>query len=372
MTIALVCFTGPAGSVCRYAGQTVGQAEPHPAAPQTAPRPSSKLLPPSGNRIYHAAFPDFGGWEDQVTAQKITDFENLTGKDIAWAYFSNNWWRPHPGIQFPTNHVNTIYYGAGRIPFIRMMPRNQNGLLPDPDYTMQRFIDGDFDAELTLWALDAQATGIPLLVEFGTECNGWWFPWNAFWNGKDTKTGYGDPMLYDGMERFRDAYRHIIDLFEALGVDNITWFFHVDAYNDPDRPWNKMAGYYPGDEYIDWIGVSVYGPQEPGEGWWLFSDVLNDSWNEIKAVSPGGKPIAVLEWGVIDYSHVGPKDVWITDALDAITPGGSYYPQIKAVSYWHENFGQTNLRLDSSPEALAAYQTGVADPIFVTVPRFSR
>jgi len=344
------------------------------ACAQSAPSPAGKLLPPPDGEIYHAAYPDFGGWEDEVSAAKIADFEALTGKQIVWAYFSNNWWQPEPGIRFPVEHVRAIHE-AGRVPFIRMMPRTEDPetgdmRLPDPHYSMQAIIDGEWDADLIQWAQAAKDTGIPLLVEFGTECNGNWFPWNAEWNGAESKTEYGDPGLYDGMERFRDAYRHIIDLFNAQGVENITWFFHVDAYNDPAVPWNVMAGYYPGDEYIDWIGVSVYGPQESGEGWWLFSDVLNDSWEEITAISPGGKPIAILEWGVIDYASVGPKDVWIVDAFETLLSGD--YPEIKAISYWHENFDQTNLRLDSSPEAIAAYRKGVASPAFVVDPLFSR
>ena len=39
--------------------------------------------------------------------------------------------------------------------------------------------------------------------------------------------GYGDPYFPDGPERFRDAYRHIIDLFRKEDVKNITWCFHV-------------------------------------------------------------------------------------------------------------------------------------------------
>jgi len=330
-----------------------------------------KLAPPPNGQIYHAAFPDFGGWEDEVSIERIEAFETLAGKPIAWAYFSNNWWRPSPGIQFPAVAVEAIYCEAGRLPFIRMMPRNELELLPDPDYTMQAFIDGTFDAELTQWALEAKAADIPLVVEFGTECNGSWFPWNARWNGWYHTTQYGDPGEYDGMERFRDAYRHIIDLFRSLEVDNITWVFHVDAYNDPDTAWNQMAGYYPGDDYIDWIGVSAYGPQEPGEGWWWFSDVLNDSWSEITSISAEGKPIAILEWGVIDYPEVGPKADWITDGFQSVLPGGAYHPQIKAMSYWHENFDGTNLRIDSSPEALAAYQSGVSNPALISQPTLS-
>lgn len=329
------------------------------------------LAPPPSGQIYHAAFPDFGGWEDEVSAQRIEDFEILAEKPIAWAYFSNNWWRPVPGIQFPAAAVEQIYCQADRLPFIRMMPRNQDELLPDPNYTMQAFIDGVFDAELTQWALDAKAADIPLIVEFGTECNGWWFPWNAKWNGRHHTTEYGDPNEYDGMERFRDAYRHIIDLFRALEVDNITWVFHVDAYNDPNTPWNQMAGYYPGDDYIDWIGVSVYGPQDPNDGWWWFSDVLGDTWSEITSISTTGKPIGILEWGVIDYPWLGSKAAWIDDAFQSVLPGGAYYPQINAMSYWHENFDQTNLRIDSSPEALAAYQSGASAPALVSEPTLS-
>jgi hypothetical protein len=328
----------------------------------------TKLLEPPGNGIYHAVYPDFGGFEDEVSAQKITDFENLAGKNITWAYFSNNWF---DGIHFPADEVNTIH-NAGRIPFIRMMPRNEDEDCPDPVYTMQAIINGEFDTDLAQWAQDANNCDFPLLVEFGTECNGSWFPWNAKWNGKNNKTGYVDPALYDGTERFRDAYRHIIDLFNDEGVDNITWFFHINVENDPQTNWNKMKNYYPGDNYIDWIGISVYGPQEPGEGWWSFEDLLSDNWNEIMSISNEGKPIAILELGVIDYPSEGDKAQWITDAYNCVGPGGTFDQDIDAMSWWHETFDQTNLRINSSPEAQQAYHNAVYNSIFVTSATFSQ
>jgi nucleotide-binding universal stress UspA family protein len=45
-----------------------------------------------------AAFPDFGGAEQAVTAARIADFERKAGKPITWAYFSNNW---DHRIEFP-------------------------------------------------------------------------------------------------------------------------------------------------------------------------------------------------------------------------------------------------------------------------------
>ena len=256
---------------------------------------SNKKLVETPQKIYHAAFPDFGGTEDIVNTQTITDFETLTGKEITWAYFSNNWYQ---AIEFPAVAVNTII-DAGKTPFIRMMPRanfDEGG--PDPIYTMQKIIDGDFDEQLTQWAIDAQNIETPLLVEFGTEVNGNWFPWNGQFNGAGQTTTYGDPTLADGPERFRDAYRHIIELFQANAVDNITWFFHIDAYSEPETNWNKISNYYPGDEYIDWLGLSVYGPQEPGESYQEFSEILGDIYPSLLALSD--HPIAILEFAVTE------------------------------------------------------------------------
>jgi len=255
---------------------------------------SNKLIEPTSG-VYHSAYPDFGGTEDIVTTERINDFETLVNKDIVWAYFSNNW---YDNIQFPSTEVNTINF-AGKIPFIRIMPRtnfDEGG--PDPNYTMQKIIDGEFDADLTQWAIDASNTNIPLLVEFGTEVNGNWFPWNGQYNGGGETTGYGDTSVSDGAERFRDAYRHIIEICNTNGASNITWFFHVDAYSEPNISWNEIENYYPGDNYIDWFGVSIYGPQESNEEYQEFSEILNDVYPTLTQLS--GKPIAILEFAITE------------------------------------------------------------------------
>lgn len=321
-------------------------------------------LSPPKEGAYHSAFPDFGGSEDNVTADRITDFESLVQKRIVWAYFSNNWLE---GIQFPEASVRIIH-GQGVIPFIRMMARSSmDRLLPDPVYTMQRIIDGDFDRDLRLWAQRAKEVGIPLIVEFGTEVNGNWFPWNGQYNGGGNTKGYGDPSLPDGPERFRDAYRHIVDICRAEGATDITWVYHVNANSVPIEPWNTMAAYYPGDDYIDWIGISVYGAGRPGEEWHLFSQIVDTAYPELAAISEK-KPLAVLEYGVIDDPHTGDKAAWIHDALQSVRNGR--YPRIVAMSYWHENWQNedgtiSNMRLDSSPEALAAYREEIAHSFFL-------
>ena len=81
---------------------------------------SVKLLPLSVNQIYFGAFLDFGGYENEVSTQKINAFEALVDKPITWAYFSQNWFN---GIVYPKAHIHAIYQ-AGVVPFVRVMPRS--------------------------------------------------------------------------------------------------------------------------------------------------------------------------------------------------------------------------------------------------------
>ena len=254
---------------------------------------NNKLIP-RADGIYHSAFPDFGGQENFVSDEKIVAFEDLVGKDIAWAYFSNNW---IGGVFFPTDDFEIIH-NNGKTPFVRLMARSDfSEDEADETYTMQKIIDGDFDVELNNWFVQASNLDYPILAEFGTEMNGEWFPWNGKYAGAGTTTDYGDPNYPDGPERFRDAYRHIIDIANANNADNITWFFHADVHSVPEVDWNSINYYYPGDTYIDWLGFSAYGPYEKNAEMEYFTELIEEIYPKLTELSPE-KPIAVLEFGV--------------------------------------------------------------------------
>jgi len=332
-----------------------------------------KLLVPPEGKIYHNAYPDFDDTEDRVFKDSISHFEAMAGKKIGWAYFSNNWIPSDGGIHFPSKEVEEIH-SIGRVPYIRMMARSEfEEDKADPLYTMDNFLNGNFDEDLRKWMQKAAGYDFPLLVEFGTEMNGFWFPWNGYWNGADNTT-YGNSSEYDGPEKFKKVYQKIIDISREEGAKNITWFFHVNAENDPINNWNKMKYYYPGDDYIDWIGVSVYGSLEYTEPWRELKEILSDNWDEIAHISTEGKPIAVLEWGIYENPNLGNKAQWITNAANSFTSGAVYSQKIKAISYWNEawedNNDLINLRIDSSPESLEAYKNAIKLPVFISELQF--
>lgn len=257
---------------------------------------TGKKLQSVAGKFYHSAFPGFGGTEDMVSVESIDQFEQLAGKAIAWAYFSNNW---SDSLIFPANAVNIIK-NKHKIPFIRLMYRSvfEEGQ-DDPKYKMMDIVNGRYDVAITSWAEEARTCGTNLLAEFGTEVNGKWFSWNGSYYGAGVTGGYGDPNYPDGPEIFRDAYRHIISLCNQQGADNITWFFHFDVNNDPDEWWNSPEYYYPGDNYIDWIGVSTYGPCERGDDYVNPSELIKKAYEEMKNVSVT-KPYSILEFGVTE------------------------------------------------------------------------
>ncbi len=342
---------------------------------------SIKLLAPEDDKIYFAAYPAFQEmWEpdiDTVETQRIIDFETLAQKKLTWASFSQYW---ADGIIYPTDAIHTIHE-LGITPLVRFEPRSRvDGYIvegvEENVFTLQNIIDGEFDSELRLWAQDAKNDNIPLLIDFGVEVNGGWFPWNGTYNGGGITDAYGDPDYPDGPERFQDAYKHIVKLFRDEDVKHVTWFFHVSMHTtEPADAWNEPKMYYPGDEYVDWIGVSIYGELYPALNYWdTFDDVLenNDAYKKVLEISPN-KPFAILELGVTDGSDDGSKKEWLESAFSSIK--SKKYIDFKALNYWHENWDNngslTLLKIDSSPEVLETFQNEVADPVFISKGNFS-
>jgi Glycosyl hydrolase family 26 len=326
-----------------------------------------KLLPPPEG-IYHTAFSTMFSASNSVSKDEVPYFVNLAGKKIVWLNFSNDWFN---GIVFPESSVRNIWLN-GAIPSIRIMPWSTYGKI-DHTYSLKKILNGEFDKKLKKWAKELKKTGIPVMIDFVPEANGDWFPWCGINSGGSNKTGYGSKELADGPEMCRDAYRYLIELFRDEGVTNVTWVFHAAAISAPQEDWNSITAYYPGDDYIDWIGVSAYGPQRWGESYQRFVDIAQSSYFELSALTPD-KPIAILEFGVADYLPNVNKALWIQSALYTVQQ--PEFSRIKAIGWWHSTWingdgTMSAIQIDSSPESLRFYKEAIAQPVFVGEYRLS-
>lgn len=328
---------------------------------------AQKVVPPETG-AYVGAYVDAGPLSDEVRPFEVANFENLIGKDLAWVYFSNNW--VDGNIEFPKANVKSCR-DMGRIPYIRLMPWSQvsarsNG---DPIFTMDAFLQGQFDSALKKWAREALAFPGPMILEFGPEVNGDWFPWNGRWNGAGTKNQYGDPNIPDGPEKFRDAYRRVIDIFKAEGLTDVTWVLHLDTARAPHTNWNRAKYYYPGDDYIDWIGLSVFGAQLHNHAWQDFMPKLKNFWPEIEDITRN-KPVMISEFATIeDRKSAGRKAQWLARALRLVETG--LYP-IKGITYWNSpgwlEDGSADFRITSSETSLQTFKQHIQKPFWQSFP----
>jgi hypothetical protein len=182
--------------------------------------------------------------------------------------------------------------------------------------------------------------GRPMLLRWAWEMNGSWFEWDGTHNGKD-------PSAY------ASAYRRIHRIFREEGADNVAFVWSPNWNSGPDEPWNRMERYYPGDEYVDWVGVSGYdfSAESPAT---LFRHVVS--------TYGARKPIVLSETAAIDHGGES-KAKWIS-ALSAYV---KRTPSIGAVVWFDtdvQHDSEHNFRFDTSEEALAAYRTMVRGPHF--------
>ncbi|HHS89122.1 MAG TPA: beta-mannanase [Rhodobacteraceae bacterium] len=306
-----------------------------------------KALSPPAGAIWHGVFPGGrSGEEDDITLADVRAYERAVGHRVAWVYFSNNWYRSRA---FPNQTANWIRK-HGATPYIRLMMRSDPETdHAEPRFTLQRILRGDFDRDLKLWMRDAARFGTPLIVEFGTEMNGEWFSWNARWNGRQK-----------GAVLFADTYRHIIDLSRAVGATNIVWVFHVNWADWPDKPWNRFEKYYPGDEYIDWLGVSIYSMQAPDETDRTPFSRVGNTIRRLSRMAPG-KPVIIAEFATDVRNPREPAAVWADNALRLILSGK--WPQLVGFSWWNETWqndddpaNDSDMRVTSDPALAAVFR----------------
>jgi beta-mannanase len=358
---------------------------------------------------YTGAYCDFGEGEDAVTNEALESFQQLTGKPMAVVAFGSFWGRG----AFPSDQVQLVRaYGA--VPLIFWSPwdvpfEEKRG--PDK-FALTEIIAGKWDGYIDAWADAAAKIPAQFFVSFACEMNGTWFPWSGWFYGKGPRDpispkkpeatgistgamakltgmdvgiekswfGRGDiknPATWEGPETFKKAWRHVVDRARARGATNILWVFQPNNYSDPPGyiSWNQPAAYYPGADYVDWLGLSVYGKQtnnHEDDHWCGFTKLLEWPYVEMCALDPQ-KPIMLAEWGVTESHLPGEeKGAWITEAFREMS-NSSKYPRLKAAVFWHERWqnedgSYSNLRVNSSRASLNAYKQGVSNPFWLGRP----
>lgn len=260
---------------------------------------------------------------------------DLVGKQPAVVQVFQDWSSPYPA-DFVSGAV-----AAGMLPMLSWAPWAGQGTT-DPTYRLETITAGAHDAYLHEWAAQVREACHPLLIRFAPEMNGDWSPWSEQAN----QNRPGD---------FVPAWRHVHDLFEATGTDNVSWVWSPNVVS-ADAP--SFATLYPGDRYVDWTGLSGYnwGTLNPWNRWQSFDEVFDVSLAALAEVS--NKPVMLGE--VASTEVGGDKSAWIEDALASLAA----HQQIRGFA-WFNIDKETDWRIQSSTASAAAFGQGISSGTFL-------
>lgn len=176
-------------------------------------------------------------------------------------------------------------------------------------------LDGKYDTFLKNYAEDVARSESPVLFRLGNEMNGDWCVYSSHHTSKDT-------------EVFNAFYRYIYQIFEDAGADNVIWVWNPNAKAFPDFKWNNELCYFPGDDYVDVIGMTSYntGTYYTGETWQEFGDMYDSLYQQY--VSLYEKPLMITEFS--SSSVGGDKEEWVKRMFQRIRQ----YEKIKVAVWW--------------------------------------
>ncbi len=287
-------------------------------------------------------------WEPQA----IDTFENHAGKKMSILHWGQPWWTCDPECHYQTFQSQVAQYDAirqrGLIPLVDWASWDSNAQPRDQQskFTLRKIIRGDHDKYIRQWATEAKNWGHPFFLRFDWEMNGDWFPWSEVSNGNQSG-------------EFVQAWRHVHDIFTEVGATNVTWVWCPNVDTAKTVPFEPL---YPGDAYVDWIGMDGYnwGPDQDQQlGWQSFQELFGATYDQLLRLSPN-KPLMIAETSSTETG--GSKAKWITDALTAQIPKN--FPQVKAVVWFNWNADDMDWVIESSSSAQAAFAKGIASSYY--------
>ena len=293
--------------------------------------------------------------------EEIDDFEAKIGKEIGSVV-----WFPTWDDEFPLEACQKLQE-RGIIPHLTWEifwpsedPNNTRQTGSNGYEGFNEVLSGKHDAYIDRFAEGAKAFGERVLMRFLHEFNGNWYVWSGNKNGK----------AEGGPEKVIEVWKYVVDRFRKVGADNVKWLWvpHGPSTDLSTEAWNSVANYWPGDDYVDWIGLDGYNfyPQDP----WGGKRPLRDFDNCFRKLYDdcavlGDQPMMIAEFGTGEFqSDEFDKAAWVTEAFQKIK---SEYPRLKIFTWFNIN-KELDWRVNSSPASLKAFQEALADPYYISNP----
>jgi mannan endo-1,4-beta-mannosidase len=296
--------------------QARGGASGAAAAPTAAPVPAfdvSHLIEPSGKYFGVA----LGGVP--TAADNVAGYTERVGKKPNMLTVFESF-----DDEFAASQAREAYQN-GALPVIRWEPFKPK---------LKDIAAGEQDAYITRFATAVRTVNVPIVLTFAHEMNGGWYSWGA------NKNKAAD---------FVAAWRHIHGLFEKADATNVIWTWTPNVINPV--PGVKLKPLYPGDKYVDWIGIDGYFTRK---GKNTYDELFGPTKKQVRKFTD--KPFLIVETGAEPGDS---RPEWIGE----LTGGVAEDDDMLGFVYFNQN-GSARWKIDQDSAAIRALRKGGAKKVY--------
>lgn len=252
-----------------------------------------------------------------ITDKHLDQIERDTQLSPSMVVFFLQWPAQSQAGGFPIKSLDTILQ-RGAIPCITWEPMYyKDGV--EKMVPFQKILNGGYDLYLNDFAHQAKTFNQPFIIRFAHEMNLQRYHWGT----SQKEFGPKSPDIY------QQIFRYVVNRFRRIGANQVFWAFCPNAESvpnmtyDPTAGWNKPSAYYPGDDYVDILGMDGYnwGTTQTLEkhgwksSWKTFEEIFFPVYRELNAIAPQ-KPLFVFETACADQG--GAKSKWIAEAFETL------------------------------------------------------
>jgi mannan endo-1,4-beta-mannosidase len=318
-------------------------------APVTAPSKSQLLSPASPYFGMYTEQAPFNFASFDATATEVGARPSMVGYFAGWDQ------------SFRADAV-TSAWKRNMLPMMTWESRpinDANGVVNAPTYSLPNIIAGNFDAYLHQYAKDIVTTGLPMAIRLDHEMNSTWYPWVE-------DDGHGNSINGNGAGDYVKMWQHVHDIFQAEGANQyVIWVWapnRVDNLTTTHRALSYLQSLYPGDDDVDWVGMSGYlRPPFAADQQYTFDETFGATLGQLRAIAK--KPIILAEVGATETD--GHKPTWIANFFTGLNAdenrdiiGFSWF-DLAISTYVQGSLATNDWRIDSRPESLAAFTAGL-------------
>ena len=260
-------------------------------------------------------------------APALKRFDKLVGKVPKIVMWFQTWQEP----LLYTADVEAAG-SIGATPMITWDPRLGARGIP-----LARIAAGAYDSYIRASAQMAKAYGRRLYIRFAHEMNLSSSPFGPRVNGNT-------PAKYVA------AWRHVVRIFRQVGADKAEFVWSPNVYCNRRCPFTP---FYPGDRWVNWVALDGYNYSSVDNVPWMsFKQLFGGSYAVMSRLSD--RPLMIGETGCASVG--GDKAQWIIGMGRALA---TQFRRVRAL-IWFQRVKETDWRVNSSPESLAAFRRVVS------------